>query len=227
MKTFNLSLIFNCFHMIVPFLKSNKGISSLTSVLLILALIVLVSGLLFFYLSPMFEFGISDPSSPVIRVESFSGGSRYADSTRFQDNVLVLRHAGGPPLLLESVSVQLTGKGNSYKGFPGSGGEMIFGDVCVSYEHLGADKKNSQYQKNNAGTLIDGYWSSGEILILTGNDSYNTTHSSVLTSVGSETATSNNYGFSTNTDVEIIVFRLDQNGSKQIIMKKTQKVLKK
>jgi hypothetical protein len=121
----------------------------------------------------------------------------------------------------------MVGKGNAYTGFPGSGGEMVFGDVCVLYEHLDGDKKNSQYQKNNAGTLMDGYWSSGEILILTGVDSHNSTHSSVWVSVGNETATSNNYGFYTNTHVEITVFCLDKNGNKQIVMKKRQQVSRK
>jgi hypothetical protein len=103
-KTFNIRIFLIVF-MFIPFLKSGKGISSITCVLLLLVLTVLISGVLFVYLSSAYEFGISDGGAAVIRAESFVGGSRYVDSSRFADNVLVLRHAGGPPLLFESVSV--------------------------------------------------------------------------------------------------------------------------
>ncbi len=161
------------------------------------------------------------PASPVkINVIDFSGGDRYNDSIRFQDNILILKHAGGNSVSLADVSVQIAGKGNAYTGIPGSGGKMVYGDVSVHYENIGSDKKNSYFEKNNKGMLQDGFWSSGETLILSGNDSLNASVSSIFVSVNGETGTSNNYGFSSNQTLEIRVYQKNKAGNPLLVLKK-------
>jgi hypothetical protein len=84
---------------------------------------------------------------------------------------------------------------------------------------LNTDKKNSQFEKNNRETLKDGLWSSGEILILTGNDSKNSTSSSVFVSVNGDAGTSENYGFSSQTAAEVSVFQ-NSAKNKHLLFKK-------
>lgn len=161
------------------------------------------------------------PAAPVkIDVVDFSGGDRYNDSMRFQDNRLILKHAGGPSVSLADVSVQIAGKGNAYLGIPGSGGKMAYGDVSVRYENIGGDQKNSDFEKNNKGLLEDGFWSSGETLVLSGNDSLNASVTSVFVSVDGETGTSNNYGFSSNQTLEIRIYRMNKAGNPHLLLKK-------
>lgn len=160
-------------------------------------------------------------TSPVkIEIVDFSGGDRYNDSTRFQDNILILKHAGGSSVSLESVSIQIAGKGNAYLGIPGSGGKLVYGDVLVFYENISSGKKNSDFEKNNKEMLKDGFWSAGEKLILSGNDSLNASASSVFVSVDGAAGTSNNYGFSSNQTLEIRIYRKNKAGIPQLVLKK-------
>lgn len=161
------------------------------------------------------------PAAPIkIDIIEFSGGDRYNDSRRFQDNILVLKHAGGNSVSLDAVSIQIAGKGNAYSGIPGSGGRMIYGDVSVRYENIGSAKKNSEFEKNNKEMLQDGFWSSGETLVLSGNDSLNASVSSVFVSVNGEMETSNNYGFSSNQTLEIRIYQQNKAGNPQPVLKK-------
>ncbi|MBZ3936194.1 hypothetical protein [Methanimicrococcus blatticola] len=160
-------------------------------------------------------------TSPVkIEIVDFSGGDRYNDSTRFQDNILILKHAGGSSVSSESVSIQIAGKGNAYLGIPGSGGKLVYGDVLVFYENISSGKKNSDFEKNNKEMLKDGFWSAGEKLILSGNDSLNASASSVFVSVDGAAGTSNNYGFSSNQTLEIRIYRKNKTGIPQLVLKK-------
>lgn len=193
----------------------------ISSLLLILITFLLCGA---FFLNTGAVFGIiqdSSFSSPVkIDVVSFSGGDRYNDTVRFQDNVFVLKHAGGSPVSPESVSVRVTGTGNSYQGIPGSNGKLVYGDVSVFYENLSLGLKNKDFEKNNRETLKDGLWSSGETLILTGNDSLNSSASSVFVTVDGLSDTSNNYGFSSGTTAEIQIYQKNRAGIPQRIFKK-------
>lgn len=160
-------------------------------------------------------------TSPVkIEIVDFSGGDRYNDSTRFQDNILILKHAGGSSVSSELVSIQIAGKGNAYLGIPGSGGKLVYGDVLVFYENISSGKKNSDFEKNNKEMLKDGFWSAGEKLILSGNDSLNASASSVFVSVDGAAGTSNNYGFSSNQTLEIRIYRKNKAGIPQLVLKK-------
>jgi len=192
-----------------------------SSFLLLLITFLLGSAL---FLSAGSAFGFfSDLSlaGPVkIEVVEFSGGDIYNDSTRFAENTLILKHCGGNKLPLDSVSIQISGKGNAYSGIPGTDGKMHYGDVSVFYEHLNKSQKNSDFEKNNKGTLKDGFWTSGETFLLTGNDSLNSTVSSVFVSVGEQTNTSNNYGFSSNQTLEIRIYQKNKAGKSQLILKK-------
>jgi len=189
------------------------------SSLFLLFLTVSLCGILVLNSGAFTNYDIGQPSSIKIEIEAVSGGDRYNDTVRFQDNILVLRHAGGQSIPLDSISVQIVGTGNSYKGIPGSGGEFLFGDLVVYYEHLNIDKKNQQFEKNNRETLKDGLWSSGETLLLTGNDSKNSSSTSVFVYVNGDVDTSNNYGFSSQTTAEISVFQNSAQG-KQFLFKK-------
>ena len=101
---------------------------------------------------------------------------------------------------------------------------MVYGDLFVFYEHIGANRKSSDFEKNNKEILKDGLWSPGEKLILTGNDSAGTFSSSVSTSVGLENQTSNNYGFSSGTEAEILIYQENSANLKQIVFKKSRLV---
>ncbi|WNY29207.1 hypothetical protein MmiEs2_14310 [Methanimicrococcus stummii] len=189
---------------------------------LILILITFsIGGALFLSVGAVFGNYDLSPNTPVkIEIVDFSGGDRYNDSVRFQDNVLVLKNAGGSTLPIDSVSIQISGKGNAYSGIPGSGGKLVYGDISVYYEHIGSGKKNTDYGKSNSETLKDGFWSPGEMLVLTGNDSLNTTVSSVFVTADGESETSNNYGFSSNQTLEIRIYQKNKAGNPQLVFKK-------
>jgi hypothetical protein len=65
------------------------------SSLFLLFLTVSVCGILVLNSSAFTSYDIIQPSSVKIEIEAVSGGDRYNDTVRFQDNVLILRHAGG------------------------------------------------------------------------------------------------------------------------------------
>ena len=198
----------------------------LSSVLLVL-LTFLMCGVLFSALN-FDAVGVQNlPFSGPAKIEviGFSGGDRYNDSVRFQDNILILKHAGGDAVLLNSTAVLIKGIGNAYAGIPGSDGSLIYGDMTVFYENLDAGLKNSDFEKNNEEMLKDGVWSAGEFLVLTGNDSLNSSASSVFVTADGQNKTSNNYGFSSGQTAEIQIYR--QNKSTfQMILKTGAEVFK-
>ncbi|MDR2944589.1 MAG: hypothetical protein LBU81_05880 [Methanosarcinales archaeon] len=197
----------------------------ISSLLLILILFSIGSILILGAGDVLGNFRDLSPAAPVkIDVIDFSGGDRYNDSMRFQDNILVLKHAGGSPVPLDAVSVQVRGNGNAYFGIPGSGGKLVYGGLLVRYENISGGKKNSYFEKNNKEMLKDGFWSSGEMLILSGNDSLNTSVSSVFVSVDGEPKTSNNYGFSSNQILEIQIYQANKEGNPRLIAKKETSV---
>ena len=72
---------------------------------LLIMITVLMCGLLFSTINSGFgsAFGSSYSVPAKIEIVKFAGGDRYNDSVRFQDNVLILNHAGGSPLPMESI----------------------------------------------------------------------------------------------------------------------------
>ena len=193
---------------------------NLSSLLLVLIMTVL-AGTLFLSAAAVFDSGFDAPSASPAKIEAvrFSGGDRYNDSVRFQDNVLILKHAGGAPVPLDFVSVRIAGKGNAYSGIPGSGGLLIYGDLIVFYENLSAAQKSRVFEQNNRKTLKDGVWSAGESLILTGNDSLSGSVSSVAVSADGQNGLSNNYGFSSGQSAEIHIYHKNTAERQQLILK--------
>ena len=165
---------------------------------------------------------ISFSAPAKIEIVQITAGDRYNDTLRFQDNTIILKHAGGDPLALDSVSVQVLGTGNSYKGIPGSGGRLAYGGIEIRYEDLAANKKNICFGKNNAEMIKDGFWSSGEILILTGNDSLNASSPGIYVAIDGDSGTSNNYGLSAGTKAEISVYQTNNIGKRLIFKKAVQ-----
>ncbi|MCK5722592.1 MAG: type IV pilin N-terminal domain-containing protein [Gammaproteobacteria bacterium] len=136
----------------------------------------------------------------VIEIENIENyGSEYHDIN------IKLWHKGGDSLLLDSTTMILSGKGTAYSGFFPIFTE-IEGDVVVKYLDLTKFGKYPAYNTNNP-SLDDGLWSTGEQLILNGDDSIlGTDASSVLVSANGISNTSNNYGFDTDTTVTIKIF---------------------
>jgi len=193
---------------------------NLSSFLLILITVVMCGSIALGSGALLTNSDISVSAPAKIEVVQITAGDRYNDTLRFQDNVIILKHAGGSPLPLDSISVQVIGTGNAYKGIPGSGGRLVYGDIEIYYENLSADKKNTCFKKNNAEMIKDGVWSSGELLILTGNDSLNASTPGISVTVNGENGMSNNYGLSAGTDAEISIYQTNNLG-KRLIYKKT------
>lgn len=200
---------------------------NLSSLLLVLITTVL-AGTLFLSAGFFFDngFDASSASSAKIEVVRFSGGDRYNDSVRFQDNVLILKHAGGTPFPPDSVSVRIAGKGNAYSGIPGSNGFLVYGDLIVFYENLSAAQKSRAFEQNNREMLKDGVWSAGEILILTGNDSLSGSISSVTVLADGQNGLSNNYGFSSGQSAEIQIYHKNTAGRRQLVLKTKTSIFK-
>lgn len=124
----------------------------------------------------------------------------------YHDINIRLWHKSGDSLALDSTNIILSGYGSSYIGVVGSGGYTEYGDVTVKYTHLLYAGKVSKYESTNS-VLNDGLWSTGEQLILNGDDSIlGTDASTVLVSVNGISNTSNNYGFKSGTTVTIKIF---------------------
>jgi len=196
---------------------------NLSSLLLVLITVIMCGSIALNSGALLTNSGLSFSEPAKIEIVQITAGDRYNDTMRFQDNVIILKHAGGSPLPQDSISVQILGTGNAYIGTPGSGGRLVYGDIEIHYENLSANKKNICFGKNNAEMIKDGFWSTGEILILTGNDSLNALTPGISVTVDGENGTSNNYGLSAGTDVEISVYQKNAAG-KHLIFKKTTKI---
>ncbi|WNY25716.1 hypothetical protein [Methanolapillus millepedarum] len=205
------------------FLKSrrfNQGISPVISSLLLVLIVLLMCGGFFIYATGWM--GTNDLSAlkPIkIEIENVSCGNHADDSVRFQNNILILKNSGGNAVPIDNVSLKIIGKGDAYQGIPGQNGKMVSGDIEILYTHLNISDKNPNYQKMNAEMLKDGYWSPGEKLILTGNDSKNSTVSSVFVGIDGNFSTSNNYGLAAGETIEITAFQTNPKNIQKIIFK--------
>ncbi len=145
----------------------------------------------------------------VIEIEGMVGG--VPNPVHYHNINIKLRHKGGDSLAVDSTMIVLSGEGESHIGIVGVAGVsswMENGDTNVKYTNLAySGKINEKYIKTNSAALDDGLWSTGEQLILNGDDSINGTDaSSVFVSVNGISNTSNNYGFKSGTTVTIKIF---------------------
>lgn len=155
----------------------------------------------------------SQPLMAKISLESCEGGlspnnynyTQRNDTKRasFQNNSIVLVHEGGDSLSLDSISIRISGYGNSY--MPVFGQDFLTGNVSLLYLDLSFQGKNpTYYPVNNKAILKDGYWDVGERLILCGQDSAEgATKSSVKISVDGDDNTSDNYGFKAGSEITL------------------------
>lgn len=160
-----------------------------------------------------------------ITLESCEGGlygvGPTADRARCEENRIVLIHEGGDPLPLDSISIRISGYGNSFQGNISNGsGKKIEGNVQVLYMDLTKNGKNTTcYVVNNKATIEDGSWDVGERLVLCGQDSaVGTAESSVKVSVDGDDNTSDNYGFKAGTEINLKV--IDHKG-RNVIAERT------
>ena len=120
----------------------------------------------------------------------------------------ILWHKSGDPLVLDSTMIVLSGEGESYIGVVAHGGWMEDGYIIVKYSNLAYDgKRQEKYIDTNSAALDDNLWSTGEQLILNGEDSSsNINGSTVQVIVNGISSDYDNYGFDTGTTVTIKIF---------------------
>ena len=100
----------------------------------------------------------------------FNNGPKDERAT-LENNTIVLVHEGGSSLPLDTISIKISGYGNSYQGIADGNGTKIVGNTEVFYQDLSPKEKNDKYEDRNKALLKDGFWGVGEKLILCGNDS--------------------------------------------------------
>jgi flagellin-like protein len=204
-------------HKFLNFLKSaSKGLSPVVGSLLLLLITIALVGVIASSVNLSGSRTNLHPLIARISLESCEGGlygvGPTADRVRCEENRIVLMHEGGDSLSLDSISITISGYGNSYKGIPGNGGTPLSGDLSVLYLDLSSAGKNSTcYVVNNNATLEDGSWDVGERLVLCGQDSaVGTVKSSVKVSVDGDDNTSDNYGFKAGNEITIKI--IDRKG---------------
>lgn len=140
----------------------------------------------------------------VIEIEKIEGG--IPNDVRYEENYIRLVHVSGNWLNLDSTFIVLEGQGSSYVGKVAAGGKKVTGDLVIRYHDLTPEGSISDYENRNP-AIKDHKWSTGESLILNGDDSVNGTDaSSVSVTVNGLENTSNNYGFVQGTTVTMKVF---------------------
>lgn len=139
----------------------------------------------------------------VIDIEGIVGG--IPNDVGYYQNYIRLLHKSGDSLSLDSTSIIISGDGSSHIGtFPIF--TKVEGEVMTKYIDLTTSGKLSTYKTRNP-SLDDNLWSTGEQLILRGDDSIDGTDAStVLVTVNGISNTYNNYGFKSGTTVTIKIF---------------------
>lgn len=164
---------------------------------------------------------------PVVNIdlESCEGGlygvGHSSHWVTFKENRIVLMHEGGDSLSPDSISIKISGYGNSFQGNISNGtGKRAEGNLEVLYMDLSQERKNQKYYvANNNATLEDGSWDIGERLILCGQDSpKKSVKSSVIVSVNGNDNTSDNYGFKAGTEITLKI--IDNKGRNVIAERK-------
>jgi flagellin-like protein len=207
------------------FLKSApEGLSPVVGSLLLLLIVFVLVGAV--ASSVNLSEGRTNFQQPMAKItlESCEGGiygvGPVSKWVTFKENQIVLIHEGGDSLPLDSISIRISGYGNSFKGNISNGtGKRIEGDVEVLYLDLGQKGKNPKYITRNSAVLEDGSWDVGEKLILCGNDSaIGNIYSSVKVTVGGAEETKDNYGFKAGSEITLMV--IDRKG-RNVIAERT------
>ncbi len=212
-------------HRNLYFLKSSpEGLSPVVGSLLLLLLVFVLAGAIASSINlsgcrTNFQYPMAR-----ITLESCEGGlygvGPSSERAQLEENQIILMHEGGDTLPLDSVSIRISGYGNSYQGIPGNGGNPLSGDLSVFYRDLGPGGKSSTcYVVHNSATLEDGLWDVGERLVLCGQDSaVGAVESSVKVGVDGNYDTSDNYGFKAGTEITLKV--VDSKGRNVIAKRK-------
>ncbi len=198
-------------HKFFYFLKSaSEGFSPVVGSLLLLLITFVLAGVIISSLN--LSGGRTNLQPPVANIDlEFCEGGLYGVGpvskwATFKENQIVLMHVGGDSLPLDSISIRISGYGNSFQGNISNGsGKRIEGDVEVLYMDLSQKGKNPKYYVvNNNATLEDGSWDVGERLVLCGQDSAaGAIESSVKVSVDGDYNTFDNYGFKEGTEITL------------------------
>jgi len=198
--------------------EAGSGIEALTPVigsLMLLLITLALAGTIAAVFNLSDDEAVFQTSMAKITLESCEGGlyvfGPEAERARLEENQIVLLHEGGSPLLLDTVSINIFGYGNSYHGLPGHEGKILKGNISIFYHDLSSRGKNPKYLARNGAVLENGLWEAGEKLILYGNDSsVGSIDSSVKVSVDGVNNTSDNYGFQTGSKIALKV--IDREG---------------
>lgn len=205
----------------------SEAVTPIIGSLLMLMILAALAGVAAISFSNIANEGKStQPLMAKISLESCEGGlspNNYIQQedkkrARFQKNSIVLVHKGGDSLPLDSISIRISGYGNSYRPVFGQG--FLTGNISLLYLDLSSQGKNyTCYDLNNKATLEDGSWNVGERLVLCGQDSaIGSTKSSVKVSVDGNSDTSDNYGFKVGS--EVILKVIDTKSSNVIAEKR-------
>jgi len=188
--------------------RDHNAISSIFGTILLVFLTFLLAGVVggMAYSSEMSEHiekSFTKTPMCVIEVEGVVGG--VPNDVRYKDNYIRLVHRGGDPLMLDTTFIVITGQGRSYVGtFPY--GSNTQGQLVIKYFDLTPSGACPTYKSNNP-IIDDNKWSTGEQIVLNGDDSINGTDAAtVKVTVAGHTNTSNNYGFEVGSTIHIKVF---------------------
>ncbi|NLI62821.1 MAG: type IV pilin [Methanosarcinaceae archaeon] len=204
------------------FHNSDIASSSVLSVGIMISITIILVLILSSYIfsSNIFEFENKNKNVK-IDVISAKGGLVYdSPQVKFSKNIIILRHSGGPALNSENVEIVIEGFGNTYFGIPGQhGSHIVFGNITVHYKNISHLGKNESYKKKNK-HINEGFWSIGETIVLSGNDSCpGTCKSSVEVLSPDVLKTSNNYGFESGKAVNLSVYE-NESGTRNLLTRK-------
>lgn len=205
--------------------SASEGLSPVVGSLLLLLITFALVGIVASSISLSGSRTNFQPPVAKITLESCEGGiygtGKISQWVTFKENHIVLIHEGGDSLSLDSISIRISGYGNSFQGNISNGtGKRAEGNVEVIYMDLSQNGKNQKYYVvNNNATLEDGSWDVGERLVLCGQDSaVGARESSVKVSVNGDNKTSDNYGFKAGTEITLKI--IDRKGRNVIAERK-------
>ncbi|ETA67876.1 Protein of unknown function (DUF1628) [Methanolobus tindarius DSM 2278] len=187
-------------------LLDNKcAMSPILGVVLMLLLTIVLAGITVsaVYSDEMLSSMKPTPVADIDVIYIEGGLPKYPHYVKYEENFIYVRHMGGEPLSLDSTKIVINGMGSAYEGVVPHG-TLHTGAIFISYDDLYFDGKDFDYSSNNQ-VLSDGLWSTGEELILNGQDGISSV-STVYVTINGVTNTSNNYGLKENTMITIKIF---------------------
>lgn len=190
----------------VAIIKNNNAVAPVIGTVLLVLLIVLLAGAMATTIVSTGSVLSLSSSTPMVMIEVNDAVGGVPNAVKYKENFVILEHKGGDSLDLDSTFVVLSGEGSSYVGQVGNGGFKVYGHVTAKYFDLTPEGSCFTYISNNP-CIDDGLWSTGEILVLNGDDSINGTDASTVhVSVDGYLDTSNNYGFKDGGTVTVKIF---------------------